>query len=264
MDKLPEERATVDTLPAVELIGVGHIYGDGKAGVKALRDINMSVKQNEFVVVIGPSGCGKSTMLFIIAGLIQPSTGSVFHLGEPITGWGRERGLVFQADAVFPWLTVYQNIEFGPRINGVPKAERDAIVRRYIDLVELGGFEHRWPKELSGGMRKRVDLARTYANDPDVLLLDEPFGSLDMQTKERMQIQLLHLWDRYRKTAILITHDVEEAIFLADRVMVMTERPGTIHQVVDIPFKRPREADLKVSSEFGKLRIELTRSLEGK
>ncbi len=243
----------------LELRGVRHWFGEpGKPdSVCVLDGIDLSVRQNEFVSIIGPSGCGKSTSLFIAAGLIAPTEGQVVHAGAPVRQPDRNRGMIFQTDAVFPWLTVQDNVEFGLKRRGMPRHERQRIARDYIELVGLSGWEHRYPKDLSGGMRKRVDVARVFANDPRVLLLDESFGQLDAQTKERLQLELLNLWERQRKTVVFVTHDLEEALFLADRVIVMSSRPGRFIKEVIVPFARPRTLLLKTTSEFQALRREL-------
>jgi NitT/TauT family transport system ATP-binding protein len=244
--------------PELEFRGVRHRYGEHERdAVLVLDGIDLAVATNEFVSVIGPSGCGKSTLLYLAAGLIKASAGQVLERGAAITGPDRQRGMIFQTDAVFPWLTVRGNIEFGLKRKGVGRAERERIVAEYISLVGLDGWRDRYPKELSGGMRKRVDVARVFANDPRVLLLDESFGQLDAQTKERLQIELLELWEKHRKTVIFVTHDIEEAQFLADRVIVMSPRPGRIIREVTIPFERPRRPLLKTESRFQEVRREI-------
>jgi NitT/TauT family transport system ATP-binding protein len=245
----------------IELTNIGHFFEKNGEPFEVLRDINLTIVQNEFIALVGPSGCGKSTLLFIIAGFLHPTQGKVLHNNRPVDGPGRARGVVFQADAVFPWLTVYQNIEFGLKTKGTAKNERELIVRKYIRLVELEGSEKLYPKQLSGGMRKRVDVARTFASEPDVLLMDESFGSLDTQTKENLQLALLDLWERERKTAVFVTHDIEEAIFLADRVLIMSRNPGQIVEAIEIPFGRPRRPELKVSPELQQLRARIQQLL---
>ena len=241
----------------IELDHITHFFEKDKKPFEVLRDINAAIYKNEFISIIGPSGCGKSTLLFIIAGFLHPTRGSARHRGITIQNPNKSRGIVFQADAIFPWLTVHGNIEFGLKSLGLPKEERKKIIKHYVKLVQLEGFDNLYPKQLSGGMRKRVDVARTFAINPDVLLLDESFGSLDAQTKEMLQVELLNLWDREKKTAIFVTHDIEEAIFLADKVYVMSRNPGTIHEKIDIPFKRPRNVELKLEKEFTELRHHL-------
>jgi NitT/TauT family transport system ATP-binding protein len=242
----------------IELSHVSHSFEKDGQPFKVLNDLNEQIVENEFISIVGPSGCGKSTLLYIIAGFLAPSEGTVLHNAQPVSGPSAERGIVFQTDAVFPWLTVYKNIEFGLEMKRVPKRDRDAIVRRFVSLVELDGSENLYPKQLSGGMKKRVDVARTFALDPDVLLLDESFGSLDAQTKENLQLELLKLWERDKKTALFVTHDIEEAIFLADRVFVMKRGPGEFVEKATVPFPRPRQRELKMTSEFQALRYHLS------
>jgi len=244
--------------PELELRGIRHTFGEGAPdAVLVLDGIDLAVRENEFVSIIGPSGCGKSTSLFIAAGLIKPSEGEVLDHGKPVTGPDRNRGMIFQTDAVFPWLTVKGNVEFGLKRQGMPRPDRERIVADYISRVGLSGWEDRYPKELSGGMRKRVDVARVFANNPRALLLDESFGQLDSQTKERLQIELLDLWERERKTVVFVTHDLEEALFLADRVIVMSPRPGRFIREVTVPFGRPRGLLLKTEPAFQEIRREI-------
>lgn len=228
----------------------------------ALQDVNLDIERGKFVAVIGSSGCGKSTLLRIVSGLVAPTEGRVVHHGISVTGPHYSRGFVFQADAVFPWLTVRQNVEFGLRNRGVRRAERKQIAEHWCQVVGLGDFLEAYPKELSGGMRKRVDLARVYANDPDVLLMDEPFGALDSQTKERMQTELLNLWEQSRKTVMFVTHDVDEAVFVADEIVIMARRPGRIAQRVTVDLPRPRTEDIRVSSEFAEYRREIRQIMQ--
>jgi len=215
-----------------------------------LADIDLDIPAGQFVSIIGQSGCGKSTLLRMMAGLIQPDAGTVLHDGTPIRGRDRRLGFVFQQDAVFPWLTVERNVEYGPRCRGVPRAERQRLVEEWCEAVGLSSFRKAYPKELSGAMRKRVDLARAYANAPDVLLMDEPFGALDVQTKAEMQQAVLDLQSRTGKTVAFVTHDLEEAVFLSDIVVVMAARPGRIHRLLPIGLPRPRHADTRMSDAF--------------
>jgi len=206
---------------------LSHTFGEGTPdALTVLEDINLTFTSGSFTAIVGTSGCGKSTILKMLAGLFQPSQGRMTLDGNDIKGTDRKRGMVFQQDAVFPWMTVAKNISYGPRLRGASRQEQKEIENKWAATVGLKGFEDRWPRELSGGMRKRVDIGRVYANDPDVLLMDEPFGALDAQTKERMQSDLLEAWQQTRKTVIFVTHDLEEAIFLSDRVVVMSARPG--------------------------------------
>lgn len=218
--------------------------------VNALQEINLTVKHHEFVSILGTSGCGKSTLLRIIGGLEKPTTGKVLMEGREIKGPGADRGMVFQAYTLFPWLTVSQNIEFGLKERGVAAAERKRITQKYIEVVGLKKFENAYPKALSGGMKQRVAIARALANDPEVLLLDEPFGALDMQTRGVMQELLLNVWQQSPKTIIMVTHDIDEAIFLADRVIVMTAHPGSVKEIINVDLPRPRDYMIRTSPEF--------------
>jgi NitT/TauT family transport system ATP-binding protein/sulfonate transport system ATP-binding protein len=229
---------------------------DVKGGsVEALRDINLTISKGEFVCLIGASGCGKSTLLRIIAGFETASAGTVEMYGAPITGPGPERGMVFQDFALFPWLTVKQNIGFGPRQRGLPKEKLDEIAARYTDMVGLTKFADYYPGQLSGGMKQRVAIARVLANDADILLMDEPFGALDALTREQMQQELLEIWQRTRVTVIFVTHSVEEAVVLADRVVVMTAGPGRIEHDSRIELARPREVS---AIDFNRVRRDIT------
>ena len=219
----------------------------GGMDIHALDEFNLDIYENEFLAIVGQSGCGKSTLLFIIAGLIEPTEGSVYYHGEKITGPDTSRGVVFQEDAVFPWFTVRKNIEYGPRQLMIPDKKVREITDKYMKIVGLEKYENLWPKQLSGGMRKRVDLARAMANDPEVLLMDEPFGALDVITKQNLQVEIESLFSKVRKTILFVTHDLEEAIFLADRVIVTTERPGKIRATIDVEFERPRSPKIKTS-----------------
>ena len=227
--------------------------------IQALRDINLEVEDSfspagrdigEFRVLLGPSGCGKSTVLRLIAGLDHPDTGEVLVNGKPVTGPGRDRGMVFQKYTSFPWLTVARNIEYGMKINGVPEPERRASVAHLVEAVGLKGFEKSYPDTLSGGMQQRVAIARTLAINPSVVLMDEPFGALDAQTRGGMQDLLLRIWDQAANTVLFVTHDVDEALYLADRIYVLSARPGTIIEDMPVPFGRPRDPSVKQRSEF--------------
>ncbi len=226
--------------------------------VLALDDINLSVNEGEFVSIVGPSGCGKSTLLYIIGGFVGADSGLLQAAGSPVTGPGIDRGMVFQEYALFPWLTVTQNIRYGLEMIGKPSHEREQIVDRLIRTIGLSGFENRFPRELSGGMKQRVAIARTLAYDPGILLLDEPFGALDAQTRETMQDELLRLWLAHRKTVIMVTHDVNEAVFLSERVLVMSKRPGRVVEEFRISLDRSggREKTI-LSDDFNKLRNEV-------
>jgi ABC-type nitrate/sulfonate/bicarbonate transport system ATPase subunit len=227
--------------------------------VIALDGIDLDIADNEFLTVLGPSGCGKTTLLNIVASFESASSGEVLLDGDAVRKPGPDRGVVFQEYALFPWLTVQQNIEFGLRERGMPKSARRERVRRQIASVGLSGFEQRYPQELSGGMRQRVALARVLINDPKILLMDEPFAALDAQTRSMMQQELLSVWSAERRTAVFITHNIEEAVLLGDRVVVMTARPGRIKEIVPIDLPRPRDV---TSAEFNAIRRRITALLE--
>lgn len=234
----------------------------GGERIQAIRDVSFDVEDRyasdgrdigEFHVLLGPSGCGKSTILRLIAGLDRPDSGEILVNGAPVTGPGRDRGMVFQKYTSFPWLTVSRNIEYGLKINGFPEQERRQIVARLIEAVGLGGFASSYPETLSGGMQQRVAIARTLALRPSVMLMDEPFGALDAQTRGDMQELLLRIWAESASTILFVTHDVDEAIYLADRIYVLCARPGTIIEDVPVPFGRPRDASMKQSQPFHEL-----------
>jgi NitT/TauT family transport system ATP-binding protein len=220
------------------------------APVLALDDVSLEVADQEFAVIVGPSGCGKSSLLRLVAGLVEPTSGEITLDGTPVTRPGKDRGMVFQSYTLFPWLTVRDNVEFGLRIGGIPAEKRKHISDHFISEVGLEGFENSYPKQLSGGMMQRVALARALANDPEILLMDEPFGALDSQTRSLMQELLLQIWEHSHKTVLFITHDIDEAILLGDRVHVMTARPGRIKERVEIDLARPRQVDVLTSPEF--------------
>lgn len=219
--------------------------------VVALSDINLSIADDEFVSFVGPSGCGKTTLLRIIAGLDKASSGEVRVDGSLITGPGQKVGMVFQEYSLFPWRNVLSNVAFGLQMRGIPKEERQEIARKYISLVGLSQFEQSYPYELSGGMRQRVAIARALATDPDLLLMDEPFGALDAQTRNHMQCELLDIWETKKKTILFVTHSCDEAVFLSDRVVVLSPRPGVIREIINIPISRPRD---RTNKEFIDLR----------
>jgi len=233
----------------------------GGAAVTALQPTNLSIGDNDFVTILGPSGCGKSTLLRMVAGLDRPTTGTITLDGRRITAPGPDRGMVFQSYTLFPWLTISQNIAFGLTEKGMNEAQAKDIVAAYIDKVGLRGFENHWPKQLSGGMQQRTAIARALANDPAILLLDEPFGALDNQTRALMQELLLGIWERERKTVLFVTHDIEEAIFIASRCLVMSARPGRIKADLPIALPYPRHYTLKTSPEFSDLKARLTEEI---
>jgi NitT/TauT family transport system ATP-binding protein len=228
---------------------ISKIYKSGKEGreVEALARIDLEVNQGEFFSLVGPSGCGKSTLLYIIGGFIPPSRGEIFVDGKEVTSPGIDRGIVFQEFALFPWKTVIQNIVYGLEQRKIMREERLAIAHKYIEMMSLRGMENLYPKELSGGMKQRVAIARTLAYNPDILLMDEPFGSLDAQTRVFMQDELLRIWDETRKTVLFVTHSIEEAVHLSDRVAVFSCRPGRIKEILPIDIPRPRIREEEVS-----------------
>ncbi|MBA1341541.1 MAG: Trehalose/maltose import ATP-binding protein MalK [ANME-2 cluster archaeon] len=226
--------------------------------VVALSDINLYVADKEFVCFIGPSGCGKTTLLRIIAGLEKPDSGTLTVNKEPITGPGPDRGMVFQEYSLFPWRTVLKNITFSLELKKIQKSEREKIAREFLELVGLLEFADSYPHELSGGMKQRVAIARAMVNDPDVLLMDEPFGAVDAQTRNRLQHELLNIWEKKKKTVLFITHSVDEAVFLADKVVVFTARPGRVKEVINVDLPRPRE---RTSFEANAVREHLLASL---
>ena len=229
--------------------------------VTALENISLGVEDKEFSVIVGPSGCGKTSLLRLVAGLIEPTEGSISLDNTSISGPGKDRGMVFQSYTLFPWLTVQDNVEFGLRIAGIPTTQRREASRRYIAQVGLTGFERLYPKQLSGGMMQRVALARALANDPAILLMDEPFGALDSQTRSLMQELLLDIWQSSHKTVLFITHDIDESILLGDRVYVMTARPGRIKEMVEIDLPRPRTVEMLTSNAFMAIKRRIMHSI---
>src|ERR1700752_2966485 len=229
----------------------------------ALSDISLDVAAGEFVSILGPSGCGKSTLLYIVGGFVQPTRGRAKMKGRAITGPGPDRGPVFQEFALFPWKTVLGNVMYGPRQQGVKHADAEAQSKALLEMVGLKGFENFYPKELSGGMKQRVALARTLAYHPEVLLMDEPFGALDAHTRTRLQNDLLNIWERDRKTVLFVTHSVEEAVFLSDKVVMMSRSPGRIRQIVDIALPRPRRrTELLLDPRYQEYVVEIERMFD--
>ena len=222
----------------IEITDLSIVFGRDDRRVDALRRFTLMTTPGEFVALLGPSGCGKTTVLNAVAGFVQPTVGRVTVDGEPVVEPGADRGMVFQQHSLFPWKTVLANVEFGLKMRGIGSIERTAQARRYLNLVGLAGFERAYPGELSGGMQQRVGIARVLVNRPRVMLMDEPFGALDAQTRHLMQAELLSIWQRTPKTVIFVTHDVQEAVYLADRVAVMTARPGRIKTIVDTKFDK--------------------------
>lgn len=232
---------------------------DGSGKNHVLGDIHFSVHKNEFLVLFGPGQCGKTTLLNILAGLDMPTSGEVIDHGKKVTAPSPERGMVYQKTALFPWLTVMGNVEFGPKVRGKSKTERKEIADHYIDLVGLKGFEKSFPSQLSGGMRQRVGIARAYSNNPDVMLMDEPFGHLDAQTRYMMEEELQRIWQKEKRTVVFVTNNIEEALFLADRIVLMTNCPSVIKKeyVIDLPHPRSY-----VDPEFLRLRQEITENMD--
>jgi len=233
----------------------------GGAPTQALQPTTLAVADNDFITILGPSGCGKSTLLRIVAGLDAPTAGRVLFDGARVTGPGADRGMVFQSYTLFPWLTVRENICFGLREKRMPQVGQNEIAAHYIARVGLAGFEHHYPKMLSGGMQQRTAIARALANDPKILLLDEPFGALDNQTRGLMQELLLGIWESEQKTVLFVTHDIEEAIFMAGRVVVMSARPGRIKAEVAVGLPHPRHYTVKTTPEFSALKARLTEEI---
>ncbi|BCX55093.1 MULTISPECIES: ABC transporter ATP-binding protein [Comamonas] len=225
-----------------------------KQQIAALQDFNLDIREGEFFTLLGPSGCGKSTFLNVLAGLARKTGGSISIDGQPASGINREQGVVFQGYALFPWRTVLQNIEVGLEIRKIPKRERRETAEQFLHLVGLAGFGQRYPHELSGGMRQRVAIARSLAYSPSLLLMDEPFAALDAQTREILQSELLRIWEQHKTTIVFITHSLDEAIYLSDRIAVMTHRPGRIKSVLDIALPRPRPAEIRHAPAFVQLR----------
>jgi ABC-type nitrate/sulfonate/bicarbonate transport system ATPase subunit len=230
-----------------------YVSRDGTSRVKALDCVDLTVKDKEFVALLGPSGCGKTTLLKIVAGLIPWDDGIVFINDEPVNGPGPDRAVVFQNFALMPWADIKTNVAFGLELQGVDKEEREATAARLIETVGLKGFEDRYPRHLSGGMQQRVGLARALAVNPDTLLMDEPFGALDSQTRRFMQEDLLHLHEKEPKTVMFVTHSMEEGLRLADRIILMSSRPGKVKEIIDVPFGHPRPDDINKDPEFGRL-----------
>lgn len=239
------------SFPAKKIKGATQAQAD----FVAVENISLDVQAGEFVAIVGPSGCGKSTLLDLLAGLTTPTSGQITIDDKPITGPALDRGIVFQQYALFPWLTTLENIEFGLEAKGVGKAERHQTAKHYLQLVGLAEFEHHYPAELSGGMKQRVAIARSLAYNPDVLLMDEPFAALDAQTRETLQAELLRIWQQTGKTIIFITHSIDEAIYLGQRIAIISSRPGRVKQIIEVPAElRSNHDDVRSSPEFGQLR----------
>jgi NitT/TauT family transport system ATP-binding protein len=249
-------------MSALSIQQVSRTFVNPRGGeTQALLPVDFDVRDNDFVTILGPSGCGKSTLLRIVAGLDTPTSGRVLLDGQPVVGPGADRGMVFQSYTLFPWLTIEQNVRFGLRERGMSAADQKDRSDFFIQRVGLRGFEHHFPKQLSGGMQQRTAIARALANDPKILLLDEPFGALDNQTRVLMQELLLGIWEASRKTVMFVTHDIDEAIFMASRVAVFSARPGRIKREFAVDFPHPRHYTIKTSPEFSELKAELTEEI---
>ncbi len=237
----------------IDVRGMGVRFGSGSSVVEAVRDVSINVQPSEFVSLIGPSGCGKFTLLSIVAGFHRPTSGEALLDGKPITKPGSERGVVFQQYSLFPWLSVRKNVEFGLRMAGVARREREGKARALLGMAGLLAFRNHYPDQLSGGMKQRIGIVRALATSPQVLLMDKPFGALDTQTRVVMQEILTNMWQRFRISVLFVTHDIEEAIFLSDRVYVMTARPGRIKAEIKVPLPRPRRAEMTGMPQFAEL-----------
>ena len=247
----------------LEIDGITKIYLQGNNGLPVLENFSLQVKDLEFLVLLGPSGCGKSTLLRIINGIETSDGGRILIDGQDVTGTtGNGRGMVFQSFELFPWRTVLDNVAFGLEVAGVEKQQRLAQARECVNLVGLSAFENAYPHQLSGGMQQRVGIARALAIKPSILLMDEPYGALDVQTRDLLQDELLNIWERERKTVVFLNQSIEEALYLADRIVVMSPRPGRIAQMIDVPFARPRRDEIKTDPEFLKLRRHIWESLK--
>jgi NitT/TauT family transport system ATP-binding protein len=267
LDHTPEVAARIEELatrPAVlEIDGVSRDFEGPSGRIRALDGIQCAVRQREFVSVIGPSGCGKSTLIRILAGLDWPSAGSVRLDGKPVDGPGSDRGMVFQGYTLFPWLTVKKNVMFGPRMKKVPARRAEESAREWLRLVGLQDFADHYPSQLSGGMKQRVAIARALANEPRILLMDEPFGALDAQTRCSMQTHLLRVWESVDVTILFITHDLDEAILLSDRIVVLGAHPGRVLEIIDVPVPRPRSPEMLLSGHFLATRKRLEHLIHG-
>jgi NitT/TauT family transport system ATP-binding protein len=251
------------TEPKLSVKGVSHTFERRQGPLHVLDDVSLDVAPGEFVVLLGPSGCGKSTLLNVVGGLERPTAGEVEMDGKKVTGPGPDRSMVFQQYALFPWLSVQANIEFGLKVKGLSKAQREPIVEEVLGLVDLLQFRHSWPRELSGGMKQRAAIARAYALDPDVLLMDEPFGAVDALTRLQLQENLAATWLKQRRTVLFVTHDVDEAIWLGSRVVVFSGRPGRIVRTIDIDIPVPREEATRTTQRFTEYRQELLQLARG-
>ncbi len=248
--------------PVMAVEHLSHVYSGRQGSVEALADVSFEVAPQEFVCLVGPSGCGKSTLLRLMAGLLQPTSGTVCLDGQMLTGPRRQIGIVFQKANLMPWRSVRDNVGLPLELAHAPREEAQRRADALIELVGLAGFERARPRDLSGGMEQRVAIARALVHDPEILLLDEPFGSLDAMTRERMSAELLRIWEASRKTVVMVTHSIQEAVFLADRVLVLSRRPGHVRAQFDVPLKRPRDIAVQYSSLFGELAGQVRAAIE--
>ena len=238
-------------MPAIEIKNITKVYtSDDNQEIHALQDINLKINDSEFVCVVGPSGCGKSTLLEIVAGLLKATGGEILLDGQKVNGTSRDIGVVFQDPSLFPWREVQKNIAFGMEIANVPKEEQKKRLKKYTNMVNLNGFEHKYPSQLSGGMRQRVGIARTLAMEPKVILMDEPFSAVDHLTRCTLQEELIQIWEQEKKTILFVTHDINEAVFLANRVVLLSTRPGQIQKIYDIPYPQRRNRNDKALFEI--------------
>ena len=252
-----EEIAAVDTLTngsKISIQGVTKVFSGKRGEVTALKELSMDVTDGEFLVIVGASGCGKTTLLNLVAGFDMPTEGQILLDGQPVTGITPECGMIFQQYALFPWKTVQDKVEFGMKMKRMPVKDRRERAARFIDIVGLNGFEQTYPHHLSGGMKQRVSIARSLANNPKVMLLDEPFAALDAMTRQVLQEQLVRIYEKHRKTIVFITHSIDEALLLSSRIMVMTARPGRIAQEIVNDLPHPRNADVQLSSRYMELK----------
>jgi len=254
-----EHTRNIENKAIIRCEGVSKEFKSKNGTIEVISDIDLTVRENEFVVLFGPGQCGKTTLINLLAGLDMPTKGNIYVNDVPVTSPGPDRGVVYQKTALFPWLTVMGNVEYGPKVRGVKKSERRKIAQHYIDLVGLTGFENAYPIKLSGGMRQRVGIARAYANNPVLMLMDEPFGHLDAQTRYMMEEELQRIWQSEKRTVVFVTNNIEEAVYLADRIVLLTNRPARIKKEYIIDLPRPRDY---VSSKFLKYRSEITAAMD--
>lgn len=258
---LSQDSPSVPAHAKLEVRSLSKTFPQRRKSLTVLEEINLHILDNELVCLVGASGCGKSTLLKIIAGLSQPTTGEIRVDGEVVPGPGADRGMVFQSYTLYPWLTVAQNIAFGLKLQKIPKAQQQERVSYYLHMIGLTDFANAYPKQLSGGMKQRVAIARALVNQPEVLLMDEPFGALDAQTKEQLQEFLLELWEQTKITILMVTHDIEEAIFLSQRLYMMASHPGRMKAEISIPLPSSRHLDLKLTTEFLELKRQVVQTL---